>query len=46
MAKYICLQIERGGLIYDKVIPLYPQFKEEVDACLIAKGLEHLIVEL
>lgn len=45
MAAYICLQIQKGGLIYADVIPLYPQFKEAVDACLIGKGLGHLIVD-
>lgn len=45
MATYIALQIEKGSLAYNVIVPLYPQFKAGVDSILVAKGLGHLIVE-
>lgn len=44
MGTYLALRIEAGALDYSVVIAKYPQFKEDVDAKLIADGYEHLIV--
>ena len=34
MAKYLASRIKAGKLDYQKVVELYPQFKEEIDKIL------------
>lgn len=45
MAKYLANQIVLGALDYTAVVTKYPQFKTEIDAFIIGKGREDLIVE-
>lgn len=46
MAAYLALQISKGNLDYVAVTthPTWKQFKEDIDAILIADGKEDLIV--
>ena len=48
MAAYFAMRIIQGKLTYEKVmsVPMYRQFKEEIDAILIAEGYENLIKEV
>lgn len=48
MAAYFAMRILQGKLTYEKVmsVPLYQQFKPEIDAILIAEGREDLIKEV
>ena len=47
MAAYFARRIEIGKLTYEKVmsVEIYRQFKEEIDAILVADGYEELITE-
>lgn len=47
MAAYFAWRIEIGKLTYKKVmsVELYKQFKDEIDAILIADGCGDLITE-
>ena len=44
MAAYFAMRIEMGKLNYSKVVQKYPQYKDDIDAILIADGFENLIV--
>lgn len=48
MAAYFAMRIIQGKLTYEKVmsVPLYRQFKPEIDEILIAEGHEDLIKEV
>lgn len=46
MEAYLALQIRKGYLSYREVIEKFPQYKEAIDADLIAKGFGHLIEEV
>lgn len=43
MAAYLAKQLELGKLDYATVVEKYPQFKEGIDAILVADGFENLI---
>lgn len=45
MAAYLAWRIELGKISYKRAIKAYPQFKEDIDAILIADGREDLIVD-
>lgn len=44
MAVYLVTRIEQGKLDYVAVVSKYPQFKDVIDAILIADGEQDLIV--
>lgn len=44
MAAYLAYRIELGKLDYLAVVTKYPQFKNDIDAILIADGKQDLIV--
>ena len=46
MPTYLGMRIIAGAMNYSVIVPKYPQFKDGVDAYLIEKGYEHLIVPL
>ena len=48
MALYLASQLEKGKLDYLAVfsIPRYTEFKEDVDAMLVADGYQDLIVPI
>lgn len=45
MALYLAMRIEQGKLDYPAVVEKFPQFKEDIDAILVADGFENLIVD-
>lgn len=46
MAIYFANQILKGKLTYTQVIGKYPQFKDDIDSCLLAEGRSDLIVKI
>ena len=46
MAIYFANQILKGKLTYTQVIGKYPQFKDDIDSCLVAEGRSDLIVKI
>ena len=46
MAIYFANQILKGKLTYTQVIGKYPQFKDNIDSCLLAEGRSDLIVKI
>ncbi|SHN88243.1 hypothetical protein [Desulfitobacterium chlororespirans] len=45
MAAYFAMRIMLGKLDYVAVVSLYPQFKADIDAILVADGKQELIAE-
>ena len=45
MAAYFALRIMKRKVKYSKVISVYPEYKEDIDAILIAEGEDGLIEE-
>ena len=46
MSIYFANQILKGKLTYTQVIGKYPQFKDDIDSCLLAEGRSDLIVKI
>lgn len=46
MALYLALQIMKGKLDYVAVVKKFGQYKDDIDAILVAEGFGHLIVEI
>lgn len=45
MAAYFALRIMKNKLKYSKIISVYPEYKDDIDAILIAEGKEDLMEE-
>ncbi|MEK5477266.1 hypothetical protein NYE70_09945 [Paenibacillus sp. FSL R5-0407] len=44
MATYIAKRIIIGKMQYDVIVPLYPEYKVDIDEILTAEGKQDLIV--
>ena len=45
MAAYFAWRIMKRKVKYSKVISVYPEYKEDIDAILVAEGEDELIEE-